>query len=352
MPFSTIDSPKKYFDTKLYTGTGATQSVGGLSFKPDLTWIKTRNSGADWHRLIDAVRGVTKELYSNATNAESTQAQSLQTFNTDGFTLGTLAEVNANGNTFVSWNFLGANTTVSNTAGTITSTVSANTTSGFSIVSYTGTGTTPKTVGHGLNSTPSMIIVKNRSASPTSWRVYHKSLGVNGSYPNFLELDTTSASQTGDSGNFASVPTSSVFGIGNYNVVNGNGNSMIAYCFAEVKGYSKFGSYTGNGSTDGTFVYTGFKPAMIILKRTDSAGYDWRLLDNKRNTYNVTSTVLFPNTPEADLTNSANYVDFLSNGFKWITTGAGSNASGGTYIYMCFADNPFVSSKGIPTTAR
>jgi len=352
MAFATIDKPSKYFNTSLWTGNDSTQSLSSFGFSPDLVWIKTR-TGTQYHGLFDTIRGALVSLQSNTTTGDQTFSNSLTSFDSDGFTLGLNDNFNWSTKTYVGWSWRGSDSSaVSNTSGSITSTVSANTTSGFSIVSYTGTGTTPKTVGHGLNSTPSMIIVKNRSASPTSWRVYHKSLGVNGSYPNFLELDTTSASQTGDSGNFASVPTSSVFGIGNYNVVNGNGNSMIAYCFAEVKGYSKFGSYTGNGSTDGTFVYTGFKPAMIILKRTDSAGYDWRLLDNKRNTYNVTSTVLFPNTPEADLTNSANYVDFLSNGFKWITTGAGSNASGGTYIYMAFAENPFVSSKGVCTTAR
>jgi len=342
MPYSVIDSPKKYFDTKLYTGTGATQSISGLSFKPDLTWIKTRNSGADWHRLIDAVRGVTKELYSNATNAESTQAQSLQTFNTDGFTLGTLAEVNANGNTFVSWNFLGANTTVSNTSGTITSTVSANTTSGFSIVTYTGAGGA-STVGHGLGVAPRVVIVKSRS-NTTNWILGHSSIGWN----KYMTLNSDIAVETNNYFN-DTAPTSSVFSIFNSTNVNGSGYTYVAYCFAEVKGYSKFGSYTGNGSTDGTFVYTGFKPAFFIVK-TSNATFNWVVEDNKRNTFNVVDKYLLPNTSDAEGT--LTLVDFLSNGIKIRTTDNSHNGSGNTHIYMAFAENPFVSSKGIPTTAR
>jgi hypothetical protein len=346
-----IDKPNKYFEAKTYTGNGGTQSITGLNFKPDLVWIKNRSAAED-HFWYDAVRGISKLIKSNLASAEATTSTTdlFNSFNTDGFTIGNSSGINGNGNLLVSWNFLGANTTVSNTSGSITSTVSANTTSGFSIVSYTGTGTTAQTVGHGLGVAPSMIIIKNRSAV-TDWRVYHKSLGVNGSYPNFLELDLTTASNTGDSGNFASVPTSSLFGVGNYNVVNGNGNSMIAYCFAEVKGYSKFGSYTGNGSTDGTFVYTGFKPAFVFMKKTSAIG-QWYIWDNKRNTYNVINTAIHPNTNDTDQDYATEGIDMLSNGFKLRSIYTYLNASSATYIYMAFAENPFVSSKGLPCTAR
>jgi len=348
MAYTTINKPSSYFNTKLYTGTGATNNVTGVGFKPDWTWIKCRNSGADWHRLIDAVRGVTKELYSNATNAESTQAQSLQTFNTDGFTLGTLAEVNANGNTFVSWNWLGANSTVSNTQGTISSTISVNQTSGFSVGIYTGTGATGGTVGHGLGVAPSMIIVKNRDSAVNEWVVYTKTNGKD----KLLLLNSTNAVAT-VSGYWGSAePTSSVFGVyaaaGAAN--NNSGNSLVFYAFAEIKGYSSFASYTGNGSTDGAFVYTGFKPAYVMSKGSSLAS-SWNIQTNQLQTYNDGSMPYFKaNTADAEL--SATNMDFLSNGFKLRTTDNDWNGSGQTYIYMAFAENPFVSSTFIPTTAR
>jgi len=343
MAYTTINKGSSYFNTVLYTGTGATNSVTGVGFKPDLVWIKNRGT-TDWHRLLDAVRGATNELYSNATNAETAQAQSLQSFNTDGFTLGTLAEVNRNANTFASWNWLGANTTVSNTSGSITSTVSANTTSGFSIVSWTGTGATG-TIGHGLGSVPKMIIVKNRSAV-ADWYTYHQAIGNGNSV--FLNLsDASTATNAWQS----TTPTSSLFYIAAGSSVNGSGNNLIAYCFAEVKGYSKFSSYTGNGSTDGTFVYTGFKPAFLIIKQTNTGGENWYMWDTKRDTYNVADKRLFPNLSNAEETGTLLF-DFLSNGFKLRSTYGGFNGSGGTYIYMAFAENPFVTSGGIPVTAR
>ena len=349
MPIA-IDKPSSYFNTKLYTGNGTTNAITGVGHKPNLLWVKIRGNTYD-HRLFDSVRGVSSKLFSNTTYAEVTNTtnDNLVSFDTDGFTFGASSSTNGsneNGSSFVGWSWRGSDSSaVTNTSGSITSTESANTTSGFSIVSYTGTGSNA-TVGHGLGVAPKMVIVKSRSNS-TDWIVGNTNIG----WTKLLRLNTTDAQETNNYFN-DTAPTSSVFSLGTTVNVNGSGYTYVAYCFAEVKGFSKFGSYTGNGSTDGTFVYTGFKPAMIILKRTDAAGYDWRLLDNKRNTYNVVSTVLFPNTTEADLTNSANYVDFLSNGFKCNTTGAGSNASGGTYIYAAFAENPFVSSKGIPTTAR
>ena len=349
-----IDKPSKYFNTVTYTGTGATRSITGAGFKPDWVWIKERSASASAHNLSDAVRGAGKALFSNTTDAEYDYGigtgGNLRSFDSDGFSLGTASQTNANATTFVSWNWLGANTTVSNTSGTISSTVSANTTSGFSIVSYTGTGATGGTVGHGLGVAPSMIIVKNRNSSVNEWIVYTKTTTKD----KILLLNSTNAVAT-VSGYWGSAePTSSVFGVyaaaGAAN--NNSGNSHIAYCFAEVKGYSKFGSYTGNGNADGTFVYLGFKPAMVIRKRTDAV-QDWLIHDNKRTGINQTTSytsTLKPNTSDAEL--GFNEIDILSNGFKCRASDTHGNASGGNYIYMAFADNPFVSSKGIPCTAR
>ena len=341
MPYSVIDSPKKYFDTSLYTGTGSSQSISNLNFQPDFTWIKGR-SGATDHALYDAVRGVQKDLVSNSTAAETTQTTGLTAFGSTGFTVGALAKLNTSAATYCSWNWLASNTTVSNTAGSITSTVSANTTAGFSIVSYTGTGANA-TVGHGLGVAPSMIIVKNRSAVE-DWTIYHSTLG------NTKLMDfTTGASQTSSTIWNNTSPTSTLFTVGTNSKVNGNTNSMIAYCFADVKGYSKAFSYTGNGSTDGTFVYLGFRPAWIIYKITNGADH-WIIFDNKRNTYNVVTNYLLANLSNAE--GSATSVDFLSNGFKLKTSASGNNGSGQTFIGMAFAENPFVTSGGIPVTAR
>ena len=331
MPYTTINKGSSYFNTKLYTGTGATNSVTGVGFQPDLTWIKNRN-GTDWNRLIDAVRGATKEIYSNADAVESTQAQSLQSFNTDGFTLGTLAEVNRNGYPFVSWNWLANNTSGStNTAGTITSTVAANTTAGFSIVSWTGT-TGVATVGHGLGTTPAMIIVKNRSVV-ASWVVYHQSLGAT----KYLFLNLSLGPQTDSLAWNNTQPDSTKFTINSY--TNGSGNSLIAYCFSEIKGYSKFGSYTGNGNADGTFVYTGFKPAFVMFKYSGPSE-GWAIFDDVRNTYNPESLYLYANLANVEGTETGG-VDFLSNGFKIRNSFGYTNNSGGTYVYMAFAENPF-----------
>jgi len=355
MAYTTINKGSSYFNTKLYTGTGTTNSVTGVGFKPDWVWIKERSEARD-HVLFDAVRGAGNLLISNSTASEETGVSSmLSSFNTDGFTVAGSSYTNANTQTYVAWNWLGANTTASNTSGTITSTVSANTTSGFSIVSYTGTGTAGATVGHGLGTTPSMIIIKNRIDSSASfWCVYHKSAFVSQADPNilYLNVDSAQADDTNVLGNTTVTINSTVFSLGDYNGSNGSGDAMIAYCFAEVKGYSKFGSYTGNGNADGTFVYTGFKPAMIIRKRRDGV-QDWLIQDNKRTGINQTTSytsILKPNSNTSEL--GFNEIDILSNGFKCRASDTHGNASGGNYIYMAFADNPFVSSKGIPTTAR
>jgi hypothetical protein len=340
MAYTTIDDPGLYFNTKLYTGTGSSLANTGVGFQPDLVWIKGR-SGATEHVLTDSVRGVTKELSSNDTGAEETVAQGLTAFGSDGFTVGTDGSYNTSSATYASWNFKAGGTASSNTDGSITSSVSANTTSGFSIVSYTGAGGA-STVGHGLGA-PKMIIVKNRS-SAQHWQVYHISTGNTKS----SQLSGTGASDTASTYWNDTSPTSTVFSVGTGTPTNGSGNSIIAYCFAEKQGYSKFGSYTGNGNADGTFVYTGFKPAMIIVKSATEAR-NWRLWDNKRSTYNLTDKILYPDLSNAEATGDSE-IDMLSNGFKLRKTS--DNTSGETYIYMAFAENPFVTSTGVPATAR
>jgi hypothetical protein len=340
-----IDKPSKYFNTVTYTGNGSTQSISNVSFQPDLVWLKNRTLAYN-HGLWDSVRGATNALYSSVTNAEGVES-GVSAFNSNGFSVGSSLAYNKSSDLFISWNWLGANTTVSNTAGTITSTVSANTTSGFSIVSWTGSGAVA-TIGHGIGVAPKIIIVKRRSGASEAWPVdcravsgimYLNETGAKGAYGNVEPFPTTA-------------PTSSVFSVGSAPNANASGSPMIAYCFAEIKGYSKFGSYTGNGSTDGTFVYTGFKPAMVIRKRTDAV-QDWLIHDNKRTGINQTTSytsTLKPNTSDAEL--GFNEIDILSNGFKCRASDTHGNASGGNYIYMAFAENPFVSSKGLPCTAR
>jgi hypothetical protein len=342
MPFSVIDKGSKYFTAKTYTGTGATQSISGLEFSPDWVWIKQR-SGVTWHNLYDVLRGTTKALASNDTGADDTRATGLTAFTSDGFTLGTDNNANGSSNTYVSWCWDANGAGVSNTAGSITSTVSANTTSGFSIVSYTGNGTNNATVGHGLGVTPAMLIVKNRDVAD-GWGVWNKGLG---SATQQMQLNGSGAVFTDDIFNAVSSTTVT---LGTDTWSNTSTKNYIMYCWSEVKGYSKFGSYTGNGSSDGTFIYTGFKPAFIMVKQTNAAGEYWEITDSTRGTYNLNTPLLYANTSSAE--GSATRYDYLSNGFKCRQTNVGSNQSGSTYIYMCFASNPFVSSKGVCVTAR
>ena len=341
-----INKPNEYFNTKLYTGDGnSSHAITGVGFQPDWVWIKRRND-VDSHFIYDSVRFDGSNAYwlqTNNTNAEGSD-RPLTAFGSDGFTIGSNnSGLNANSSTYVSWNWLASNTTASNTDGSITSTVSANTTAGFSIVSYTGTGSNA-TVGHGLGAVPRMIIVKRRDGSD-SWVVQHGSLGSGKA----LNLDSTGAVQTYDPYWNATEPTTSVFSIGTDGRTNGSSETYIAYCFADKKGYSKFGSYTGNGNADGTFIYTGFKPAFVIIKGS-SGITNWTMYDNKRDPFNTTTQNLRPNTSGAETTDHD--IDMLSNGFKHRGSGSGGNGSGISYIYMAFAENPFVTSSGIPTCAR
>jgi len=323
----------KYMNTVLYTGTGSTpNAVTGVGFQPDFLWIKSR-SNAYSHLLANAITGASKTLQTDSTAAEQTYG-CINSFDSNGFTVDTDGTIGANnsGSTFVAWNWKANGAGSTNTAGSITSTVSANTSAGFSIVTWTGTGSTA-TIGHGLGVAPKMFIWFHRTnAGAYSHITYHASL-PSAAYVVYLNL---TIAQSSDNNAFNSTaPTSSVFTVGGYN----SSDTMVAYCFAEVAGYSAFGSYTGNGSSDGTFVYTGFRPRYILSKRTDIAGLDWNICDTARGTYNVVAPELFANVSQAESSNS--YYDFLSNGFKARSVSSSVNASSGTYIYMAFAENPF-----------
>ena len=355
MAYTTIDNPELFFQTVLYTGNGSDDRditlPGDEDMQPDLVWLKSRDTNNYNHFWTDSVRGVTKYIKSDGTSAENTLSGSVKAFNSDGFRVGTEADVNNNTTTYVAWCWKAGGSASSNSDGSITSSVSANTTSGFSIVSWTGTGSTG-TLGHGLGVIPQMIIVKKRDTSGTDWITFGSVLGGTvGS--EFIKLNQSNAKTTGLNTSWfnQTAPTSSVFTVGTQSDLNGSSATYIAYCFVEKKGYSKIGSYTGNGNTDGPFVYTGFRPAWIISKRTDnSSGGEWNILDNKRDTFNVADAKLEANNTDAEETDEM--YDILSNGFK-ITRGDGNiNASGGTYIFMAFAESPFVNSNGVPTNAR
>ncbi len=344
LPEPVIAQGNKHFDVSTYNGTSANQTVtnsGG--FQPDLVWTKVRNS-ADFHALTDSVRGASRWLTSNGTNAEFDYTainSGVKSFVSNGFTLQADSSniFNQTGRTYVGWQWKAAGSTVTNTAGSITSTVSANPTAGFSIVTYTGNGSTG-TVGHGLGAAPSMIIVKKRTGTigtaTSSWPVYHKNLSLPSQSIVYLNLTNAQQSDVTLWNNTA--PTSSVFSIGNTSLQNENTATYVAYCFSEVSGYSRFGSYTGNGSTDGPFVFCGFRPRFVMYKRTDSTA-NWLMLDTALNPSNNSSTYLLPNTSSSEGTD--NVFDILSNGFKLRNGGATSNANGGTYIFMAFAESPF-----------
>ena len=334
---NTILRPQRHFETLLYTGNGTTgQSITGLEFKPDFVWIKSR-SFANNHHLFDILRGTDKILRSSSNEAESTVTDVMSSFNNGGFTVkegGGNNATNDDGSTFVAWCWKAGGAGVSNAEGDITSSVSVNEEAGFSIVSYTGNGSNGQTVGHGLGKKPAWIILKNRDASQ-NWRVWHEELASDGSKR--LLLDAMNASE--DAGFLNdTAPTSTIFTLGNADDAwNSNGDKFIAYCWAEIPGYSKFGSYTGNGSTDGTYVHLGFKPAFIITKRTDSTG-SWFIFDNKRNGYNEIEPYVMSNSSNGDATDLG--WDILSNGFKNRNSYSATNGSGGTFVYMAFAAQP------------
>ena len=349
MAYTTINKSTDYFNTLLYTGNGTAIGSGGnaqtgVGFQPDWVWIKDR-SATNHHNLFDAVRGVTKGLQSSRDIAEFTNTESLTAFGTDGFTVGDAGGVNTNSNNYVAWNWKANGTGSANSDGATASTVSANATAGFSIVKYTGTGS-GTTLGHGLGAIPKAYFIKNLASA--SWICYFEPLGAT----KFLQLDTSGAAGTASAAFNDTSPTSSVFSVGSDITSNANYNNYIAYVFAEKTGYSKFGSYTGNGNADGTFVYTGFKPAWVMVKNTDNNSRFWTIIDNKRNVFNPIDNWLYANENQAEYDASSFPVDFVSNGFKNKSTGSYFNTSGENYIYMAFAEAPLVGSNNIPATAR
>jgi len=354
----TLD-PKAGMDAITYTGNGGTQNIGGLNFEPGLVWVKNRDSGTSAHFLADSVRGGTKVLQSNSDGAENTRSSHILSFNADGFTLGADGTSNyPSGNSFIAWTWRAGGPAVSNTDGTITSQVSANTDYGFSIVTYTGV-TSDATIGHGLGRTPKFYIVKARTNSgyTDSWNVYHTSLGESA----YIKLQSNAAATTGSTIWNNTAPTSTVFHVDASSNANENNTDYVAYVWSEIPGYSKISSYTGNGSSTGPVITTGFKVRWLLVKRTDSGTTDnWALYDSKRDSINPNVARLFPNLTNAESTHSGNAVDFLDDGFQPKSTSDGTNANNGNYIYIAFADRPgnnwdvnnFVTNEGLSTSKQ
>ena len=348
MAYTTIDDPSAHFQVKIFTGNATDDTAytndGNSDLQPDMLWVKNRDASVD-HVVFDSTRGVTKNVRPNTTAVESTNSNYLKSIQSDGFTMGTSNRVNGNTNKMVAWQWkANGGTTSSNTDGDITSTVQANTTAGFSIVSYTGNGTDEDTVGHGLSGNWDVAILKNRGETDY-WTV-----SQTGTNQVILLHDTTTQSNHSTAYMTRASGVMGLVGAGDLGMVNGSSETYIAYVFKNIQGYSRFGSYTGNGNADGPFVYTGFKPAWLMIKRTDNAE-GWHILDNKRDTLNEMNTRLQAEAAGTDDT-SEDGLDMLSNGFKIRTSWAGHNASSGAYFFMAFAEKPFVSSEGTPTTAR
>ena len=342
MAYTTINKSSLHFNSKLYTGNGGTQTISGIGFEPSLAWFKARSSTS--HMLQDQCRGKTKFLESNNNTGDQTSSDGISSFNSDGYAIGANGRLNSNNTSMVSWNWKANGQGSSNTAGSINTTyTSANTTSGCSIITYTGNGSAGATIGHGMGIKPSMIIIKNLTGN--DWIVYTQSLTAN----KILYLNTTGG-QNDNNVFFNDVePTSSLITLGSISATNGSGVAMVAYCFSDVQGYSKQGSYVGNGNANGTFVYTGFKPAWVLIKRSNAGGDQWQLSDSKRG-FNGAIKTLFTDSAEGEV--SGNSIDFVSNGFKNRSTSVGRNGSGSTYVYMAFAEEPLVSTNGVAATAR
>ena len=330
--YTTIDDPEAYFQVKAYTGTNASTSFtldGDTDMQPDLVWLKVRSAGSGQdHTIFDSVRGVQKYIEPNENKAEATGSNYLTAFNSDGFTLGDdQSHVNASGDTYVAWCW------------------KESADAGFDIVGYTGNAT-DRTISHSLSAVPKVILVKRRTDADSQWAMYHHTLTNN----NFLVLNTNGASGTTDHWNDTD-PTSSVFSINSTgDEVNVNTSTYIAYLWAEKQGFSKFGKYTGNGNADGTFVFLGFRPAFLMIKNATSGSTYWTICDSKRDGFNDNNHRLFSNV--SDVESTSNPWEMYSNGFKITTTGSYVNASGDSYIYMAFAEQPFVNSNGVPCNAR
>ena len=348
MAYTTINKSTDHFNTVLYTGNETARTIT-VGMQPDFTWTKAR-SQAHSHITTDVVTGVGKRLRPNVNNAQDTSGASVASFVSTGFTLTNDATINENSTTYVSWNWKANGAGSSNTDGSINTTyTSANTTSGFSISTYTGTGSNA-TVGHGLGAVPKVVLVKGIGHT-SQWYMYHIGTDANG----VMLLDGTAAKTTDTVSWQNTTPTSSVFSIGNDGGTNGSGNTYVAYCFAEKTGFSKFGSYTGNGNADGAFVYTGFKPAFVLIKKATGSTDSWFINDNKRSLSGGTNTNSYymrPNENAVEGTSASLAIDILSNGVKIRNTDTAYNNDNSTYIYMAFAEAPLVGSNNIPCTAR
>jgi hypothetical protein len=349
MAYTTIDDPSAHFHTRLYSGNGSTQSItndaNAGNFKPDWLWIKERTSTSQ-HFLFDSTRGVGKYLHSDSTSLEGNDVHNTS-FDSNGFGVGQQNGTNENSQTYVAWQWkANGGTTTTNTEGDTNVTLQANATAGFSIGTWDAGGSNAGAVGHGLGAAPEWIILKRRDGT-SNWHVWHQSLGDGN---NYVLLNSTGAKANDSYEYVSSIGSSTV------SLAGGPGSyDEVAYFFRGIKGYSKFGSYTGNGNADGTFVYTGFKPAFILIKRTDTSGKNWYIADSTRSPSNITKAFLSPNLSNAEDTSGDTtdaYFDILSNGFKMRQDFSHLNASGSTQIYMAFAEHPFVSSKGAPVTAR
>jgi len=346
MAYTTINKSTDYFNTVLYTGNGsAGNSITGVGFQPDFVWIKNRGN-TESHAVFDAVRGVTKRIATNSSGGEETNANTVTAFGTDGFTVGTNAGVNGSGVSTVAWNWKMNGAGSSNSDGSVTTTVSVDSTAKMSIVKWTGTGSAA-TIGHGLGVTPDYIIVKCLD-SGENWVVWSNAMAAN----QFLRLSTSASVGTDSYVWNNTLPTSSVFSVSSDNTTNKSGSGMVAYCFSNVKGFCKAGKYTGNGNADGTFVYTGFKPAFVLYKNSTDSATNWQIHDSARSPSNLSVNRLNPNDSSVEVTTTGDSFDLLSNGFKARGTASNSNTSAKNYIYMAFAEAPLVGSNNIPATAR
>ena len=356
MAYTTIDDPSAHFHIQLYTGNGAsshsiTNDANAGDFKPDWLWIKNRSSsgGTGPNIVFDTTRGNTKDLHTNNTEAEHTNSNTCKSFNTDGFTVGDSGAVNNNTDNFVAWQWkANGGTTSTNSTGDINTTVQTDSTSGFSIITYTGNNTDNQTIGHGLGAVPGWAVFKSREgavAGTGNWVTHHQSFS--GTEYQFI----TNTAKVSTNNNFKSSPTNSIFTLGNSDV--NESEDIVCYAWAPIQGFSKFGTYEGNGNADGPFVYTGFKPAFVIIKNIDGTGDEWVMLTGKIATgtnSNPLTDALYANTTGAE---TGTYtLDFLSNGFKIRHTSGATNTADETYSYMAWAEQPFVSSKGVPCTAR
>ena len=356
MAYTTINDPSEYFNTVLYSGNGKDdRPVIGTGFQPDWIWYKERTNTSE-HRSFDSSRGASERLEPNNLNAEATDTSNHKSFDSDGFTVGTSGSTNAIGDDYVAWQWKANGNTAthsqSESGSNMACSVQANSTAGFSIITHTGTGGTGHTFLHGLGSAPAWFLTKRRSGTE-NWLVYHHKNTANPETDHLL-LDTTAATDDSETRFDDTAPNATEIAAGNNAVINADASTYVTYAFKEIQGYSKFGSYKGNGAQDGTFVYTGFRPAWLMIKRTDAAK-NWYIADSKRSPTNITKAFLVANDSAVEDTSgdtSDAYFDILSNGFKLRQDFSHLNADGGTHVYMAFAESPFVTSNGTPNNAR